>query len=174
LRYGYANDEARGYDQVGETKETADNSSDGSYEKDIYRVRVTYRPRSSPYRSPGLGSGTGALLYPIQTLGSWLDHALVKIRTSNLYFQYTYYRQFYTSTKPLHIDPLHVGRMDESRQIEVKWSSKSIWNRIRLEAGWRYTVRTAESPGGLIGEDPSEEKDYTGNRYWLSASRPLW
>ena len=57
--------------------------------------------------------------------------------------------------------------------LERLWMSKKVWNQVSLEAAVRYTVRTADSPGGLVGDDPSEEKDYTGTRCWLAASRPL-
>jgi len=171
LRYAYADVTARGYDEVGETLETSDNDGDGSYEKDSYRIRITYRPKTRPYR-PKQPTGIVGLA---ETLCSWLDQGLVKIKTNQIYFQYDYARQFYTSERPLSVDPLHVGRLDESFQPRVVWSSKTVWNRISLEAGIRYTERTADAPAGVIGEDdPSEEKDYTGTRYWLSLSRPLW
>jgi len=88
--------------------------------------------------------------------------------------QLTYSRQFYTSQRPLYVDPLHVGRLDESKQLQVTWSSRPIFRDLSLEAGVRYTVRTADAPAGLIGEDdPSEEKDYTGTRYWIAFDVPL-
>lgn len=175
LRYAYADVQARGYDEVGETLETSDNDSDGSYEKDTYRVRITYRPKKSAYMA---GQVTGGVLEVVsglfKTVGFWIDQGLVKAKTSQIYLQYQHIRQFYTSQRPLDVDPLHVGRLDKSNQIQALWSSKAIWNRISLEAAIRHTVRTADSPGGLVGEDPSEEKDYTGTRFWITAKRPLW
>ena len=170
LRYAYATVAARGYDEVGETLETSDNDGDGSYEKDTYRLRLTYRPKKSPY-APGDPSGFLGL---IQGLAAWVDRGLVKIKTSAIYLQFKYDRQFYTSERPLEVDPLHVGRLDEAYQWQGQWSSKALWSKMTLLAALRYTVRTAESPGGYIGEDPSEEKDYTGARYWLAVSRALW
>ncbi len=175
LRYAYADVKARGYDSVGETLENSDNDGDGSYEKDTYRMRITYRPKKRPYRPRADGSAflqqvTGLFM----TLGSWIDRGLVEIKTASIYAQYKHDRQFYTSKKPLDVDPLHVGRLDKSHQIQALWASQAVWNGIKLETAIRYTVRTADSPGGLVGEDPSEEKDYTGTRCWISASRPLW
>ncbi len=108
-------------------------------------------------------------------LGSLFDQGLIKAKTSSIYIQYQYARQFYTSERPLDIDPLHVGRVDGQNQVQAAWASKTIWESIKLVTGIRYTVRTADSPAGNIGEDdPSDEKDYTGTRYWIALSRPLW
>ncbi len=147
LQYSYADVAARGYDQVGETLENSDNDGDGSYEKDGYRLLVSYRPKT----------GRG-----------WIG-----TRTAAVSLQLDYSRQFYTSQKPLYIDPGHVGRLDEAVQFQATWSSRPVWKQVTLEVGLRRTVRTAEGPGALIGEDPSEEKDYTGNRYWISMETPL-
>ncbi|MBM3316388.1 MAG: hypothetical protein FJY75_00910 [Candidatus Eisenbacteria bacterium] len=172
--YGYALVKARGYDQVGETLENSDNDGDGSYEKDTYRLRVAYRPRTvvpapGPL-APGLaGAATGALRH----VGAFIERALAAARTSSCEAQLTYSRQFYTSTRPLFVDPLHVGRFDESRQIQLGWNSRPVYKRMTLSAGLRYTERTAKAPAGLIGEnDPSEEKDYTGARYWIAVALP--
>ena len=171
LRYQYAYDKARGFDEVGETLETSDNDGDGGYEKDTYRLKISYRPKKSPYRP----HGGGLLMGSIQQFGSWIDRGLIKIKTNSVYVHYQYARQFYTSERPLDIDPLHVGRIDASSQIQVVWASKTVWNKTKLETGVRYTVRTADSPAGNIGEDdPSDEKDYTGTRYWIALDRPLW
>lgn len=169
VKYAYANVTARGYDEVGETLETSDNDGDGGYEKDSYRIRLTYRPKKSPYRP---AEETAPLLKPILIFASWIDQGLIEIKTSSIYFQYDYARQFYTSERPLIVDPLHVGRLDESFQPRLVWSSKKLWHDVSLESGVRYTERTADAPAGVIGEDdPSEEKDYTGTRYWLSFNR---
>jgi len=70
---------------------------------------------------------------------------------------------------------LHVGRLDAQNQVQAVWKSKTLRRKFKIEAGIRYTVRTADSPAGNIGEDdPSDEKDYTGTRYWFTFSRPLW
>jgi hypothetical protein len=171
IRYAFANDTARGFDEVGETLMTSDNDGDGGYEKDTYRLKITYRPKRSPYRT----DREGGWLKPLLQLGSLIDQGLNKTKTSAIYVQYQYARQFYTSRRPLDVDPLHVGRVDASDQVQAAWNSKTIWNSIKLEAGIRYTVRTADSPAGNIGEDdPSDEKDYTGTRYWIALDRPLW
>jgi hypothetical protein len=169
VHYGYAHVDARGYDSVGETLEIADNGSDGSYEKDWYRLQFAYRPRRSPY-VPASPHGVGGLL---QRGASQLDRGLVLAWTAFLTVAFDYQRQFYTSELPLAIDALHVGRLDQTKQIQITWASRPLVRRATLEAGWRYTVRTAEGAGSLIGEDPSEEKDYTGSRYWLGIAVPL-
>jgi hypothetical protein len=170
VHYAYADVAARGYDAVGETLETSDNGSDGSYEKDWYRLQLAYRPKRSPYapaQQGGLGGGA-------RRLASWVDRGLAGVRTASLTVQCDYQRQFYTSQLPLDIDALHVGRLDETRQIQIVWTSRPVaWRTISLEAGWRYTQRTARGAGSLVGEDPSEEKDYTGSRYWLGMTTPL-
>jgi hypothetical protein len=173
--YQYVDAKARGYDQVGETLETADNDGDGSTVKDTYRFRVLYSPARVPYEPPPAGPGVaGALLGVLNRAGALLDRALVAAHTSGCEVQLSYARQFYTSAKPLSVDPLHVGRLDQSKQIQIVWNSRPVYKRISVEAGWRYTVRTAEAPAGLIGEDdPSEEKDFTGARYWLAMAVPL-
>ncbi len=174
LRYFYQNVEARGVDTVGETIATTDNDGDGSYETDGYRFRLTYRPKTRPYRPGPLGTGWAVIPSMAKRLASWLDAGLVKIATSNIYFQYDYNRQHFTSKKPLDTDPLHVGRLDEQFQPRLVWTSKSLWTAAVLEAGIRYTRKTADSPAGVIGEDdPSEEKDYTGTRVWLQSTWPL-
>jgi hypothetical protein len=175
LDYKYADVKARGYDSVGETLENSDNTSDGSYEKDSYRTRLAYRPKKSAYRAGSAGDGLpGAITGLFKSLGSQIDRALVGVRTSSIYVELGHNRQFYTSQKPLHIDPLHVGRMDELWQIRAVWNSKPVWRKLSLVAGIRHTVRTADAPAGLIGEDdPSEEKDYIGNRYWVTVKYPL-
>ncbi len=175
LRYAYAYDEARGYDEVGETLENSNNDGDGSYEKDSYRIKLSYRPRKAPYRPGEVVSGMDSALAPLRKLGSWIDQGLIKVKTNSVYIHFKYDRQFYTSERPLDVDPLHVGRLDISNQVQFVWTSKAVWNKVKLESGVRYTVRTADSPAGNIGEDdPSDEKDYTGTRYWFAFSRPLW
>jgi hypothetical protein len=173
--YQYVSAKARGYDQVDETLENSDNDGDGSSEKDTYRLRVSYSPGDEPY-TPG-SSGTGALASILATLraaGALVDRGLIAARTASFDVQLSYGRQFYTSKKPLDVDPGHVGRLDQSKQIQLGWSSTPVYRRASLEAGVRYTVRTAKAPAGLIGEDdPSEEKDFTGTRYWLSVVLPL-
>lgn len=175
LAYKYSDVAARAYDSVGETLETSDNDSDGSYDKDNYRLRVIYNPKRSPYRPGTAGDGLlGALAGGAKKLGSQIDRGLVKLKTRQLYSEIAYTRQFYTSERPLDVDPLHVGRLDESRQVRLVWVSRPLWRGVSTELGWRYTVRTADAPAGLIGEDdPSEEKDYTGNRYWMALDYPL-
>lgn len=44
LDYGYEDAPARGYNEVGETKDTSDDS-DPSYEQDLYQVAASWRPR---------------------------------------------------------------------------------------------------------------------------------
>jgi hypothetical protein len=174
VRYAYYDVKARGYDSVGETLVNSDNDGDGSYEKDAYTFRLTYRPKSSPYRAGELGHGAAVIPGLFRQLGAWIDFGLIKLRTSSIYFQYDYARQFYTSQQPLRIDPLHVGRLDEQFQPRLVWTSKTLRFQTSLEAGIRYTRKTAKSPAGVIGEnDPSEEKDYTGTRVWLQATWPL-
>ncbi len=175
LQYAYADVQARGYDEVGETLETADNGSDGSYEKDTYLLRFSYAPRKRAYMSSGGGTGVlGRAVGIAQGAASLLDRGLVYARTAGLEVEFTYTRQFYTSQLPLYIDATHVGRLDQSYQIEIIWSSQPLYRKTTLEAGFRFTERTADAPAGLIGEDdPSEEKDYTGSRYWIAFSTPL-
>ena len=169
VHYGYADVAARGFDSVGETLETSDNGSDGSYEKDWYRLQFVYRPKRAPY-APAAPQG---LLGLLQRGAAQADRGLIAARTSSFTVMLDYQRQFYTSELPLAVDPLHVGRMDQTKQIQVTWASRPVWRRVTLEAGWRYTVRSANGAGSLIGEDPSEEKDYTGSRYWLGIATPL-
>lgn len=169
VHYAYSDVRARGHDALGETVETADNESDGSYEKDGYRLQFAYRPNTTPYR-PAAATGVAGLA---RRAGGWIDRGLVGARTASLTVTLDYQRQFYTSKLSLDVDPLHVGRMDQSRQIQVIWASRPVWRKVSLETGWRYTKRTAQGAGSLIGQDPSEEKDYTGSRYWLGISTPL-
>lgn len=169
VHYGYANVAARGYDSVGETLETASEGSDGSYEKDWYRLQFAYRPKRAPY-TPTAPHGIAGLL---QRGAAQVDRGLIAARTSAFTVMLDYQRQFYTSPLPLAVDPLHVGRLDQTKQIQVTWASRPVWRRVTLEAGWRYTRRSANGAGSLIGEDPSEEKDYTGSRYWLGIATPL-
>lgn len=173
--YGYVDAKARGVDQVGETIETTDNDGDGSYEKDTYKFRVLYRPGRASSLPETAGDDLGARLLGVaRRAGALADRGLTMLRTASCEVQLSYTRQFYTSTKPLFVDPLHVGRLDESRQIQLVWNSRPVYKRLSLEAGWRYTERTAKAPAGQIGEDdPSEEKDYTGARYWIAVAVPL-
>ncbi len=174
LRYAYYHVKSRGFDSLGETLELSDNDGDGSYEKDAYTFRLTYRPKTKPYQAGDLGRGAAVLPGLARRLGSWIDAGLVKLATASIYFQYDYSRQFYTSKQPLRKDPLHVGRLDEQFQPRAVWGSKPLFYKTTLEAGIRHTVKTAKSPAGIIGEnDPSEEKDYTGTRVWLQATWPL-
>jgi hypothetical protein len=174
VHYGYFHVEARGYDTVGETLQNSDNDGDGSYDKDAYTFRLTYRPKNTSYQAGELGHGAAVVPGLFRHLGAWIDYGLVKLSTATIYFQYDYARQFYTSKQPLRIDPLHVGRLDEQFQPRLVWTSKPLMYRTMLEAGIRHTIKTAESPAGVIGEDdPSEEKDYTGTRVWLQATWPL-
>lgn len=174
LRYFYQTVEARGVDTVGETLEETDNDGDGSYETDAYRFRLTYRPKAKPFRPGPLGSGIAVIPGLAARVAGWIDAGLVKIATANIYFQYDYNRQHFTSEKPLFTDPLHVGRLDQQFQPRLVWTSKALATQAVLEAGIRYTRKTAESPAGVIGEDdPSEEKDYTGTRVWLQSTWPL-
>jgi len=175
LQYGYADVQARAYDEVGETRETSDNDSDGSYEKDSYLLRFSYAPGRKPFVAGPAGEGLlGQAVGFLRTAGGWIDAGLAKVRTAGLDLDLSYQRQFYTSPLPLDIDPIHVGRLDETRQIELTWTSRPVYRQVSLEAGWRFTERTADAPAGLIGEeDPSEEKDYTGSRYWIAFSTPL-
>lgn len=169
FRYEYRNVKARGYDEVDETLETSDNDGDGSYENDGYRLRITYEPKRFPYRPD---EDTHPALYGILKLASYLDQALVAIKTDDIYVQYDYQRRFYTSERPLEADPLHVGRQDIQNQPRLVWSSQELWNEIELEAGVRYTDRSTDAPATVIGEDdPSEEKAYTATRYWLGFTR---
>lgn len=169
VHYGYADVTARGYDSVGETLETADEGSDGGYEKDWYRLQFAYRPKKAPYAPEGPHGIVGLL----QRGAAQADRGLIAARTASFTVMLDYQRQFYTSTLPLAVDPLHVGRLDQTKQIQVAWASRPVWRKVTLEAGWRYTVRSANGAGSLIGEDPSEEKDYTGSRYWLGIATPL-
>jgi len=174
VRYAYSHVKARGYDAVGETLELSDNDGDGSYEKDAYTFRLTYRPKARPYRAGSLGRGAAVIPGLVRQLASVLDAGLIKLATASLYFQYDYSRQFYTSEQPLNKDPLHVGRLDKQFQPRLVWGSRPLAYKTTLEAGIRYTEKTAKSPAGVIGEDdPSEEKDYTGTRVWLQATWPL-
>ena len=175
LQYAYADVQARGYDEVGETLETADNESDGSYEKDTYMLRFSYAPRKRAYVPGEAGPGfLGQAWWLVRSAGALIDRGLVRAKTAGLDLEFTYSRQFYTSTLPLYLDATHVGRLDETRQVEITWSSQPIYRKASLEAGWRFTERTADAPAGLIGEDdPSEEKDYTGGRFWVAVSTPL-
>lgn len=175
VAYRYSDVNARGYDSVGETLETADEESDGSYEKDSYRLRLAYRPKRSAYRPAGPASGVlGAIGDFAQAVGAQIDRRLVAISTAGIFAEVSYARQFYTSQLPLHLDPLHVGRLDETKQLRLGWDSRPLYHNVSLGLEWRYTVRTADAPAGLIGEDdPSEEKDYTGNRFTLTLSYPL-
>jgi hypothetical protein len=169
LRYGYADVKARGFDQVGETLETSDNDGDGSYENDSYRVRVTYSPKRFPYYP---ADDTPPGLWAFLKLASYVDQGLIAIRTKTIYFQYDYQRRFNTSQRPLYLDPLHVGRKDVQYQPRLVWSSDAVWRGVSLSAGIRYTDRQASAPATVIGQDdPSEEKDFTGTRYWLSFTR---
>ncbi len=169
FRYEYQNVKARGYDEVDETLETSDNDGDNSYENDGYRLRITYRPKRFPYRPH---EDTHPALYGIRRFASYLDQALVAIKTKYVYVQYDYQRRFYTSERPLELDPLHVGRTDIQNQPRLVWASEEIWNGIELDAGVRYTSRSSDAPATVIGEDdPSEEKAYTATRYWLGFTR---
>jgi hypothetical protein len=169
VHYGYADVAARGYDSVGETLETADEGSDGSYEKDWYRLQFAYRPKKTPY-APAAPHGVVGW---IQRGAAQVDRGLIRASTASLTLMLDYQRQFYTSQLPLSVDALHVGRLDQTKQIQLTWASRPVWRSVTLEAGWRYTRRSANGAGSLIGEDPSEEKDYTGSRYWLGIATPL-
>ena len=174
--YQYVNAKARGYDQVGETLATSNNDGDGSSVKDTYKLRIAYQPGDAPYLPPPVGSGALAgLLGALRTAGAWIDRGLMAAHTATFEVQLSYARQFYTSTKPLYVDPGHVGRLDQSKQIQIGWSSTPVYKQASLDVGARYTVRTAKAPAGLIGEnDPSEEKDFTGARYWIAINLPMW
>ena len=172
LDYGYANVKARGYDEIGESLEDSDNDGDGSYEKDTFRIRFTYRPKKTPFEP---NPGSDGFSRGVQTFGSWIDRGLVALRTWSFYLQHSYARQFYASQRPLYVDPLHVGRLDQQRQWQIAWYSRPLFRKASLELGGRFTVRRADSPAGVVGEDdPSEEKDYTGNRYWIAIDSPIW
>ena len=175
VQYGYADVHARGYDQIGETAEHNNNESDGSYEKDAYTLSFSYAPQTEPFRAGPAGAGwLGQAAGLIRSAGGWIDTGLVLVRTAGVDLDLGYQRQFYTSKFPLYIDPGHVGRLDQVRQIAITWTSRPVYRAVSLEAGWRFTTRAAEAPAGLIGEDdPSEEKDYTGSRYWIAFSTPL-
>jgi hypothetical protein len=174
--YQYVSAKARGYDQVGETLSTSDNDGDGSSEKDTYKLRIAYQTGDAPYRPPPVGSGALAgLVGALRAAGAWIDRGLMAAHTAACEVQFAYGRQFYTSKKPLHVDPGHVGRLDQSKQVQIGWSSTPVYKQASFEAGARYTVRTAKAPAGLIGEnDPSEEKDFTGTRYWVAVNLPMW
>lgn len=175
-QYTYQNVEARAYDQVDETHDLSDNDSDGSYEEDDYRLYIYYEPKRSPYRPGEPGDGFIRRLsgWGLQAL-SLIDQGLVKLKTDQVVLRLNYDRRFYTSERPLYVDPLHAGRMDTKEQVTFEWHSRALYQGVSLELGARYTDRSASGPAVLIGEDdPSEEKDYIGTRYWVAFSRDLY
>ncbi len=138
-QYTYSDVEARGYDTVGETLATSDDS-DPSYEEDDYDLSISYRPRRAP------------------------------LKTRSLDLDISFSRKFFVSQKRLEDDPYHVGRMDEQVRTQLSWTSRHVWRRVDLELGWQHTQRVTDSPWQ---GDIAEDKDYTGNRFWMSLTQPL-
>jgi hypothetical protein len=125
-KYMYADADARGLDTVDETIETSDDG-DGSYERDLYEVRVRYRP-------PG---------------GIWVLKGFeVKGQRMNYFF---------TGDKPLDEDPLHTGRGDEVNVFEAYITTKKLWGPVNLKWGYRFAQRTSSLPGTFEGEDAEDK-----------------
>jgi hypothetical protein len=135
-RYMYADANARALDASNETIETSDDG-DGSYERDLYELRVRLRPKG----------------------GLWLAK---EFEVKGQYMAY-----FFTGTKLAHEDPLHTGRKDNVYYLELTAGSKRLFNKlISLKLGYRYAQRISSLPGTFEGED-AEDKDYKNNRTWL-------
>jgi hypothetical protein len=125
-RYMYSDANARALDASNETVETSDDG-DGSYERDLYELRVRLRPKG----------------------GLW------KAREFEVKGQYMAY--FFTGTKPAHEDPLHTGRKDNVYYLELTASSKRLFNLISVKLGYRYAQRVSSLPGTFEGEDAEDK-----------------
>lgn len=135
-RYMYSDANARALDTTEETIDTSDDGN-GSYERDLYELRVRLRPKG----------------------GLWIAREF-EVKGQHMGY-------FFTGTKPAHEDPLHTGRKDNVYTVELTAGSKKlIGGLITLKLGYRYSQRTSSLPGTFEGED-AEDKDYKNNRAWL-------
>ena len=121
LDYSFEDAEGRGYDEVGETALTSDNS-DGSYERDLYRIGLDIRAKS---------------------LKKYVD----RIGVSFLFMDY-----YYTTTRTLVEDPYHVGRNDRyykatfevrrklAKPIEIKLATRRTQRTV--SSPWEGDITT--------------------------------
>jgi hypothetical protein len=107
--------------------------SDPSFERDTYEIVTDYYFRGS----------------------LWI------VRSAQLGLEYFNY--FFTSEKPLHLDPFHTGRKDTFYRVEIGVETAEVWRNMSLLAGYRFTERTTSSP--WTG-DIAEDKDYRNHRVW--------
>ncbi len=141
--YLYSNDEARGADAVGEDASNS-NDGDGSYERDSFKLALTWYVPKSPLR-------------------------LKQVAVSSQYQAY-----YFTSERPPDEDQYHVGRKDEMYRYEVTGSTRKVWKSASLEGGYRYTIRDSSAPFETgDGEGIDEDKDYTDNRFWVGVNYPF-
>lgn len=101
----------------------------------------------------------------------YMKKGLLRVNQASLSFGHQIF--FFTSEKPLHDDPLHVGRKDKVYRVEAAWSTRPVVGPASLEGGYRYTERTSTAPEVAAGEDIGEEKDYTDNRFWIGFEIPF-
>jgi hypothetical protein len=124
--YTFSDAKARALDTVGETVASSDDS-DGSYERDLYQMDLSWSPRRFPGRISSFG----------------------------LMGQYQEY--YFTSKKPYYDDPLHTGRKDQVYAIEITSDTKPVYGPVKLTAGWRFSQRKSSLPASVQAEDAEEK-----------------
>ncbi|MBN1824963.1 MAG: hypothetical protein JW958_01775 [Candidatus Eisenbacteria bacterium] len=107
------------------------------------------------------------------TLRFYTSGILPKINALSVGWEYQTY--YFTGEKPYYEDPLHTGRKDLIRRVEVTGETGRIFGPLSLEAGYRYTMRTSDAAwtGGTDDAGIGEEKDYVENRTWLGLEYPF-
>jgi hypothetical protein len=114
-------------------------NSDPSYERDSYKVTLFWTPKKPFY--------------------------LLRSVTTTAQFQIYYF----TSQKPYHEDEYHVGRQDRIGRFEITSVSPPLLGPVRLEGGYRYTLRTSTAAFDTDNSAIGDDKDYKDNRFWIGA-----
>jgi hypothetical protein len=133
--YAFRRSVARGYDEVGESRETSDDS-DASYQQDTYSLR-------SRWDLARLRRGAGRGLVPaVLVLGGRLD------------------RRFYSTDRSPEDDPYHAGREDSYVTLWLRGAWR-LTDATTLEGFYALRTRSAES---TFNEEIGALKDYTAHR----------
>ena len=125
-KYMYADADARGLDTTTETIATSDDG-DGSYERDLYEVKIRYRPKGGVW-----------FMKEFEIKGQRMDY-------------------YFTGTKPAYEDPLHTGRKDDVNVFESYITTKKLFGPMSFKWGYRFAQRVSSLPGTFEGEDAEDK-----------------
>jgi len=90
----------------------------------------------------------------------------IKKRYHTLKFETLIYNRYYQTEKPVEIDRLHAGRVDNNLRFYVTYYL-SVSKSFKVSAFYKYFFRDTRTTSDLNSQFVSNEKDYIQNRVGL-------